>query len=436
MLKIINNFKEDFKNHFKDISYLILSLFSVVSLYDDSIISYRTMFYSLCTYTLFDALFYKLTTDVYIHHSLVFSVFLLDWLYYQTIDKNISDLFSKICLYFEVSSVFLAFLSIFKKSEHIYIKKYKLIDITNVIFYGFFIYFRLYYFSEIFVFNNNLHIPLFDYCINKQTIIHKELCLSHFYGTFFGFCLLNIYWFHLMSKIMVKNSGLKKIIHKIKVSSYENILGYTLYMKSLLVSLSYIFFTNFYNKNYAHDHYIDTLSITLLSIASMYCHHIWRNVYKKIENKESIHDEDVKSIQKYTFYDQLFIHIRSSSIVYGIYGNSMLFYSSFLFHTLTMKQLYDDIYNNKELNKDIHIDKMISYINNSVHFNLGATFLYDNLLVSFYNFFDYHCQFNLFICMFIAASFFIRPFYEANQIYVHTLLIIQTIILSILNVKY
>ena len=421
----------------KDISYLILSLFSVISLYDPNIISYRIMFYALCLYTLCDLIFFKLTKDVYVHHTLVFSIFLLDWLYYETIDTNINDIFNKICLYFEVSSVFLAFISIFKKSENILIKKYKLIDITNIVFYGFFIYYRLYYFSQIFVFNNDLHIPLFDYCNNKQNITHKDVCLTQFYGTFFGFALLNIYWFHLMTKIMVKSSGLKSIINKIKTSTYENILGYTLYIKSLSVTISYLVYYNFYKKiEIEHDHYIDIISIIALSIASMYCHHTWKNVYKKIEKKEDINDKDIYRIKKWTFYDQLCIHIRSSAIIYGIYGNSLLFYTSLLFHILTSKQLYDDMYDNKIINKDIHIDKMISYINNSVHFNLGATFLYDNVLVSFYNVFDYHCQFNLFICMFIAASFYIRPFYEANQIYVHTLLIIQTIILSILNVKY
>lgn len=426
---------ENMKENMKDISYLILSLFSVISLYDPNIISYRIMFYSLCLYTLCDLIFFKLIKDVYIHHSLVFSVFLLDWLYYKTIDKKLSDTFSLICLYFEVSSVFLAFLSIFKKSNNILIKKYKLVDITNIIFYGFFIYYRLYYFSQIFVFNNNLHIPLFDYCSNQQNILHKDLCLTQFYGTFFGFALLNIYWFHLMTKIMVKNIGLKNIINKIKTSTYENILGYTLYTKSLCVTISYLIYQNFYNK-IEYDHLIDNISIILLSIASMYCHHTWRNVYKKIEKKEDIDDKDIKEIQKWTFYDQLCIHIRSSAITYGIYGNSLLFYGSLLFHILTSKQLYDDVYDNKIIHKNESIDKIISYINNSVYFNLGTTFLYDNVLVSFYNFFDFHCQSNLFICMFIAASFYIRPFYEANQLYVHALLIIQTIILSILNVKY
>lgn len=430
-----NKILENKKEYIKDILYLILSIFSVISLYDPNIISYRIMFYSLCAYTLCDLIFFKLTNDVYIHHGLVFSVFILDLLYYKTIDKKLSDTFSLICLYFEVSSVFLAFLSIFKKSSNILIKKYKLIDITNIVFYGFFIYYRLYYFSQIFVFNNDLHIPLFDYCSNKQNIIYKDLCLTQFYGTFFGFALLNIYWFHLMTKIMVKNIGLKSMINKIKTSTYENILGYTLYIKSLCVTISYLVYQNFYNKIH-HDHYIDNISIILLSIASMYCHHTWRNVFKKMEKKEDITNKDICQIQKWTFYDQLCIHIRSVAMMYGIYGNSNIFYFSLLLHTLTLKQLYDDVYDNKMIHKDISIDKIISYINNSVHFNLGATFLYDNVLVSFYNFFDFHCQSNLFICMFIAASFFIRPFYEANQLYVHGLLIIQTIILSILNVKY
>ncbi len=168
----------------------------------------------------------------------------------------------------------------------------------------------------------------------------------------------------------------------------------------------------------------------------MYCHHTWKNIYHKIENNKKIDEVDIKEIKKYTLFDQLSIHLRSSVITYGVYGNSKLFYISLIFHILTSKQLYDDLNDSTKIHKDIPIDTIISNINNSVHFNLGATFLYDNLLVSFYNFFDYHCQVNLLIGMFMAGSFFIRPFYEANQIYVHLLIILQAIVLSIINVKY
>jgi hypothetical protein len=238
-----------------------------------------------------------------------------------------------------------------------------------------------------------------------------------------------------MTKIIVKSSGLKSIISKIKTSTYENILGYTLYTKSLFVSLSYMLYKLNYAK-YHHDHFLDSICVFALSVASMYCHHTWRNVYKKIEQNKKIDENDIYMIQKYTFIDQLCIHIRSAAITFGIYNHSLFSYSSILFHTLTVKQLYDDIYDMKEVHKEVEINKLISYINNSVHFNLGATFLYDNVLVSFYNFFDYYCQSNLLLGMFIAGSFFIRPFYEANQIYVHLLLTIQAIILSILNIKY
>ncbi len=424
------------KDFIKDISYLLLTLFSLISLYDSSILSYRVMFYALTGYTFADLLFYKLGTDVYIHHTLVLSVFVLDYLYYDTIDKKISDMFSVLCLYFEVSSVFLAIISLLKKSSHSYIAKYNLINILNLLFYGTFIYYRLYYFSQIFLFNNELHIPLFDYCKNVQSIVSKDLCTTHFYGTFLGFALLNIYWFHLMTKIMVKSSGLKKIISKINTSTYEGLLGYTLYIKSFAVLFSYLFHIQDRDILLKNDHLLDAFAVIALSIASMCCHHTWSHVYKKIENKKSVSEGDIAMIQKYTFLDQLCIHIRSAAITYGICGNSLLFYSSLFFHTVTTKQLYDDLYDSTKIHKDIPIDDIISYINQSVHFNLGGTFLYDNLLVSFYNFFDYHCQSNLWIGMFIAGSFFIRPFYEANQIYVHLLLTIQALILSVLNVKY
>ncbi len=422
------------KENIKDISYLILSLFSIISLYNKEIIPYKSMFYSLCVYTLCDILFCKLTKDVYIHHFLVFSVFILDYLYYDTIDIKISELFSVICLYFEVSSVFLAFLSIFKKMDktHFLIKNCKLIDITNIIFFGVFIYYRIYYFSHIFLFNNDLHIPLFNYC-NNQTITHHMVCKTQFYGTFFSFFLLNIYWLNLMTKILVKSSGLKKIISSLPTYKYENILSYTLYLKSILLILFYSYFNI-----QKHDHIIDIICVSLLSVASMYCHNIWSVIYKKIEYKKSdeINDNDIRLIQKYTIYDQVAIHLRSFVILYGIYGNSIYVLYSLFLHMLTIKQLYYDIYDKRKINKNIEINDIINHINNSVYFNLGATFMYDNLMTTFYNFFDNHCQTNLLLGMFIAASFFIRPFYESNQIYVHFLLIVQTILLAILNIKY
>ncbi len=413
------------KEYIKDISYLILAFLSGISLYNNELVSYKSMFYGLNIYTMADLIFFKLTNDVYIHHGLVMMVFLLDYMYYDKIDIKISNIFSKICLYFEISSIFLAIISICKKLESSFIKRYKVLDIMNVLFYGFFIYFRLYYFSNIFIFNNDLHLEVFDFC-NVQNVVHSGICKIQFYGTFLSFFLLNIYWFHIMTKIMVKNSGLKKIISKKSASYYENILGYTLYVKPILLTLVYI-----YHKLNDIEHYMDIIVVSILSVASMYCHHMWRNIFEKKELKE----DDVKLIQKYTLYDQVAIHIRSVIIMYGIFQDSKEFYMSLVLHFLTTKQIYDDLYN-KNINKNMEVDKMIEYINNSVYFNLGATFFYDNIMVSFYNFFDFHCQNNLILGMFIAASFFIRPFYEANQIYVHFLIILQTLILGVLNVKY
>ena len=420
----------------KNAFFFFVALTSFTSLYDKEIISYTTSTNLISTYATFDLLFYKLTPDLIVHHLLVLYISLYNYFYSSLYQPDYRDLMIEICLYFEISSIFMAFQTIHDKLVPIKNKNHQnLSTVLQFLFMGTFYKYRIENFYKEFVLNSDLHNHIYDICEKSKNSI---LCKSHTYNIYIGFFILNLYWFTIMIKVIYKKGGLKNIIEKInnyKVYS-ENILTYTLFFTSFYMIYFYTI-QNSYQPLYLYD----ILGTFILGIGSMSYHIFYSNFYKLKEKNYS--KEILYNINYHTIFDQLCIKLRSVLVIYATYGFSKQFIISILLHTIFGSLfVYKSINNNKSVlyeNKSVlyenNIDKKI--INNyieKIYENIslcgGLTFIIDNLILCIKNNQNIYCKYNILLGILIITGFFIKPFYEINQIYVHILLMLQSYILG------
>jgi hypothetical protein len=253
-----------------------------------------------------------------------------------------------------------------------------------------------------------------------------------------GFFGLNIYWFTVMIKILYKKSGLKNVVEKINHSFFENILTYTLFITSLYMIYLYTI-QNSYKPNYKYD----IIGTFILGIASMIYHNYYAYFYKnkdKICNHEIEVENESKKIVFYTLIDQICIKIRSFLMIYSLYGNSIQFNTSFILHLISAIPLvyyfyqdYEKIIKNKKINTNEPKEKINLFINHLYkHISIysGFTFVIDNIFISLKDNHNVYCKYNALLAIIISSGFFVKPFYEANQLYIHVLLILQSIVLG------
>ncbi len=432
--------KNDFSFWIKNTFFFIVAITSFTSLYDNKLISYTTSTNLISSYALFDILFYKLPNDLIIHHFLVFYLNYYNYFYNHLYETNYKNIMIETCLYYEISSVFMALQTIHdkvvpqKNKNHIILS-----TILQILFISTFYKYRIENFLHYFLLNSDLHNHIYTICKDDF------LCKSHVYKIYMVFFGLNIYWFTIMIKILYKKSGLKNSVEKLNHSIFENILTYTLFITSLYM----IYFYTIKNSYQIHYKY-DIIGTFVLGIASMMYHCYYSYFYK---NKEHIYNSEIKvkneskKILFYTLIDQICIKIRSMLMIYSVYGNSIQFNTSFILHFISAIPLIYNSYNDyvkiiedKEINKKIDknetneskeiINLFINHLYKHISIYSGFTFVIDNIFISLKDNHNVYCKYNALLAILISGGFFVKPFYEANQLYIHVLLILQTIVLG------
>lgn len=421
----------------KNAFFFFVALTSFTSLYDKEIISYTTSTNLISAYATFDLLFYKLSPDLIVHHILVLYITFYNYFYSSLYQTEYRDLMIEICLYFEISSIFMAFQTIHDKLVPKKDNNHTILSsVLQFLFMGTFYKYRIENFYKEFVLNSDLHNHIYDVCENSA---NSFVCKTHAYNIYIGFFMLNIYWFTIMIKVLYKKSGLKNILEKInnyKIYS-ENILTYTLFFTSLYMIYFYTI-QNSYQPLYLYD----ILGTFILGIASGLYHHFYSCFYLLKENDYS--KELLYNINYYTIIDQLCIKLRCALVIYATYGFSNQFLISALLHTIfgslfvyksiNIHKVYPSTGNQMEYKNEKDIDKKImsTYIQQTYQ-NIslcGAlTFIIDNVIMCTKSNENIYCKYNVLLGILITMGFFVKPFYEINQIYVHILLIIQFCVL-------
>jgi hypothetical protein len=425
--------KNDLSFWIKNVFFFIVAITSFISLYGNQIISYTTSINLISSYALFDILFYKLPNDLIVHHLLVFYVTYYNYSYNYLYEINYLNTMTETCLYYEISSVFMALQTIHDKVIPKKDKNHTILStILQILFITTFYKYRIENFFHHFLLNSDLHNHIHDICKDDF------LCKSHVYKIYMGFFGLNIYWFTVMIKILYKKSGLKNVVEKINHSFFENILTYTLFITSLYMIYLYTI-QNSYKPNYKYD----IIGTFILGIASMIYHNYYAYFYKnkdKICNHEIEVENESKKIVFYTLIDQICIKIRSFLMIYSLYGNSIQFNTSFILHLISAIPLvyyfyqdYEKIIKNKKINTNDPKEKINLFINHLYkHISIysGFTFVIDNIFISLKDNHNVYCKYNALLAIIISSGFFVKPFYEANQLYIHVLLILQSIVLG------
>ncbi len=186
--EIINNNKLSL--YFKNISYLIICLWSSYALATNNIHPY--LFDSISIYTLIDTVLYKNKMDVVIHHIFLLTLSYFHYSYNGIINQVFYHEMKKLCLNMELSSVFLGLMPFVKKNKTL--EQINIVLFTIVFFYS-----RIYNYSIKFIFHKEKH----EYMIEFYDSISKSGYYI-FYFIFMGFYLLNIYWFVFIIKKMMK----------------------------------------------------------------------------------------------------------------------------------------------------------------------------------------------------------------------------------------
>lgn len=297
----------------------------------------------------------------------------------------------------------------------------------QLLFFGTFYKYRIEKFYKNFVLNSELHNDIFNACEKSSNPL---LCKSLVYIDYIGFFGLNIYWFSIMIKVLYKKSGLKEICEKMGNSFYENILTYTLFITSLCMIYFYNIL-NIYKDNYKYD----IIGTFILGIASMNYHHYYSYFYK-LKEEEYSGKNVLNNINFFTTIDQLCIKLRCILVLYSVYGFSFKFLTSLILHILfTLYFVYQNNIDYKIVKKEEYKDKKL--INNYIekmYKNIslcgGLTFIIDNIIMSTKSNDIIYCKYNILLGLLITMGFFVKPFYEINQIYIHVLLIIQSFVLG------
>ncbi len=175
----------------KNSSYVTLCLFAVYSYYNN-IISEK-LFYTLSIYTFLDTVLYKNKMDILIHHYLLLLLTYFHYNYGTKIDIEMYHKMKLICLSFEVSSIFLGLMPFMKKMNN------NIQMINYLMFFSSFFYYRIYKFSEDFVYDFEKHMILNEF---RKEEGNKPYIM--FYIIFMGFYFLNMFWFIFICKKMVK----------------------------------------------------------------------------------------------------------------------------------------------------------------------------------------------------------------------------------------
>ena len=451
----------------KNLFFFATALVSSISLYNPSMISMSRAIDWITAYTLFDTTLYRLNWDIRVHHAIVLIISLYNSIYGAKYDPHYSNMVYKIFLYTEVSSVTLGIQTIFNrlyidgKDPKTISKPVKVVStIIQLLFALSFYAVRIHYYTKHFIFNHDLIDYIGRFCwIQESYPMEAPITYGVVMVPMLSLFALNAYWFNIMVKTIVKATGLKTLIGKTSRSYYERILTYTLFFTSIAVS--YIYVTQ--SITFKVDYYYDMVGTFLLGLASAIYHNFYDRYYRddQLFIKNGF-EKVVKDQKRVTFLDQMMIHLRMVLMVASKNGFGMITELSATVHIVSssifvyMIDLIDEkiesyqgsfprkMIDEEKDKKEDYIAYQVRVCNNGVvplmyraiSLCSGVTFVLDNIVIVFLNtdtYNTYYTQFNFVLFVLIALGFIIKPFYEANQVYIHLLLILQTFVLAGIN---
>jgi hypothetical protein len=309
--------------------------------------------------------------------------------------------------------ILLAELSSFWLILNIYIEyykeKYKNIKFLNIVYilnFVFFIltftYIRIYIFGKKIIYNNLLYIILYEKLDNYDYYTFITLLYSFYF--------LNIYWFMIIIKKIVKllnNNGFLLLD-----VTCEKILQYT-YLSSFIYSI--------YRYGCSEvKYYFDIFGIFLLTMTSYLFHN---SIYNQLiilypDEKYSIYDD---RCVMYYIYDGLGIKLRSFLF---LLSSNISYSCIFLLGFINLMSGYL-FYNNVKNRGNIWKNKYL----------IGTSILTDMIMIIM-NTTDFYTRTNLIICLYLFFIIkIVCPFYQMNHLAFHLLLFIQTILLCESNIS-
>lgn len=343
--------------------------------------------------------------DILFHH--VITMTLVTFLFAKPLDMEYIHQGAAAFLATELSTVFLVARGYLDPSS-------LWAALNNVCFLSSFAFTRLYWLPRQLMFDPSMHAYYRDIFTFSDYI--------WYYGAFYAFMGINLYWGAILMKITVK--GIRSTFHSwFSLAFCERLLQYT-YALSPFVSY------------YA---YIPTDGVVLVDLFGQVllansCYYYHGAVYKALQQKKTI-DLLTPSLYRVYFDDILGIHLRSYLCVavymysFGLHGLVALNFLGVI-HLLFLYQFYSYMNEKKKMKQS-----MILGVNDDIVGEILRLFpiVVDILMSVYFSFNDTAAQHNIMSFMCIFMCLYIQPAYEYNHLLVHGFLLYQTYALSKCN---
>ena len=418
LMPMSNDTKNKMCNIFKiiqNIYYLPVVLYATYACYSNDINTQINMFSIIKWQCIFDSLL--CTPDLIIHHI---AVLLLICPSLNSINalSNLMPLMI-VVLKTELSTFFLV-------CRDFIPEKYKTITfLNNLLFMVLFMYTRIYEYTKKIIYNESLNNDIEKYYSPFDAgLIKIGIYLLYF---------MNLYWFAIIIKTIVKKINKKGFLLSFQQS--EHIIKY-LYFSSSFACLS--IYKPFLNPAY----FLDTFGVIILSITSYEYHNI---VSKQDSEEKNVLDDDILWCY---INDVLLINIRCflciltntnlykvlTSMAENMYINMTLVYVSLLFHTASMYHFVKYVITLKYKNEVLDINNNPPEKIAPLNLFTGLPILIDSIIITFNTRNLYNRNNMLLITALIFINGMVKPFYHANHLAFHLLLLFQTIFLCQSNV--
>ena len=413
---------------FQNIYALIICCQSLYSIYDwrntgnvESLITSAKYFRG---YLMMDLLL--CSGEVYIHHiaSLCINQIVIN---NSIFFKDPLVFYSTIVCGVELSSLFLIFRSL---TEQFKIKN-KLTTINDILFLTTFTYTRIYLFSKYIILDKKFNDILIDNLSLTTSFTITPYILSDniiMQGSLYTLYILNLYWFSLIIKKIVKS------LPKLSSLYCEKALKYT-YLLSLFGSL--YLYRPYQNILFA----IDIIGQGILCISSYEYHYSL-----ELELAKGVPEDKVDILSNHIIWKYLneiiCIHIRCFGCVLvhtNLFSghiramNVAYAYLSFILHSSSIYHYVKFIKKLKNEGETFYLTEQGTYKNDVINFLSGSAIVMDTLICMTNT--NFYARTNLLIITFIIYIYsYIRPLYNMNHLGLHILLFFQTLALCQSNI--
>jgi hypothetical protein len=304
-------------------------------------------------------------------------------------------------------------------------EKYKTLStINNILFVSLFIYTRVYEYTNKVIYNETIHRDIDKY----YSPFDAKLIKIGGYTLY----VMNLYWFAIIIKIFVKQINQSGLL--LSFYQTEHVIK-SMYFLSILACVC------IYNPFSNHIYLLDIFGVTMLSITSYEYH----NRVTKYKLDKNVLDDD---LIWYYIDDVLLINIRCflcvltntnlyvslTTISKNMYINMTLVYVSLLFHSACMYHFVKYMFKIKCDNENMTITDGIPDKFVALSLFNGLPILVDTIIIIFNTNDLYNRNNMLLITALIFINGMVKPFYHANHLAFHLLLLFQTIFLCQSNV--